>query len=136
MVNAVVNINEVNLKVPVSTRLMATFNNIHRHKSCIVDTVKTILEKFVFIISISKKILEITGIEVMATEITNTITKDALLFAAPIKFSSNILVNKSPKSIGITVAPKNSIPYCFAFFFVMLIDVLKPEENMRNTKPN
>ena len=75
------------LNVPVSTRLIARLSKIHRHKSCNVDTVKTIFENLVFIIPISKKIFEITGIEVIATAITNTKIYAVRFPAVPMKAS-------------------------------------------------
>ena len=52
--------------------LVATFKSIQRHRSWNVETVRTVLENFVFIIPMSKKIFEITGIDVIATPIAKT----------------------------------------------------------------
>ena len=51
---------------------VATLRSIHRHRSWNVDTVSTVLENFVFMMPISKKIFDITGIDVIATPIANT----------------------------------------------------------------
>ena len=73
-----------------------------------VDTVKTILENFVFIIFISKKIFDITGIDVMDTEIKKTNVKANSLLAVPIKLLTNMGVIKIAINIGMIVAPTNN----------------------------
>ena len=52
-----------------------------------METVKTVLEKVVFIMPISKKILEITGMDVIATPITKTSRKEISFPLSPIKLS-------------------------------------------------
>ena len=96
------------LSSPVSIKLIDRFNKIHRHKSFNVDTVKTIFENLVFIIPISKNILEITGIEVIAVDIAKTKPKEIELFAVPIKYCSNSFINIRLNDIGMIVAPKKS----------------------------
>jgi hypothetical protein len=107
IVSAVVIKKYDNLNVPVSTRLIDIFNNIHKHKSCNVDTVSTILEKFVFITPISKNIFDITGIDVIATAIIKTNVNASWLFAVPMNESAKIFVNNRASNIGVIVAPIN-----------------------------
>ena len=51
-----------------------------------VDTVNTKLENFVFIIPMSKKIFDITGIEVIATPIVKIKPKEMVVPFSPIKY--------------------------------------------------
>ena len=95
---------------------VAKFNNIHKHKSWNVDTVNTKLENFVFIIPMSKKIFDITGIEVIATPIVKIKPKEMVVPFSPIKYFWNIEINGIVAIIGIIVAPKNSKNIDFLLF--------------------
>ena len=66
-----------------SARAVATPTRPHRAMSSTVATVSTIRAKRVFIIPRSRKIFEITGIDVMATAMPMTMTSEASLPRAP-----------------------------------------------------
>ena len=124
------------LTSPVVAIRVAAFSRIHRHRSWKVDTVSTVLVKAVFITPISKKILEITGMEVMATPMTNTSRKEISFPRTPMNASWNSPAKGAAASMGSTVAPVNTQPMIFMFFRSTSMRVLKPEENIRNTSPS
>jgi hypothetical protein len=66
-----------------SARAVATPTRPHRAMSSTVAMVRTIRAKRVFMIPRSMKIFEITGMEVMATAMPMTITREASLPRAP-----------------------------------------------------
>ncbi len=91
---------------PVEAILVAALRSIQRIRSWNVETVRTVLENLVFMMPISKNILEITGIEVIATPIVKTSPKLISLPASPMKLFLNIPMKGIAPSIGRTVAPR------------------------------
>ena len=87
---------------------VAAFRRIHSSRSWKVETVRTVLEKRVFMMPMSKKIFEMTGMDVMATPIVNTSPNEISFPISPIKASLNMPMNGSAPSIGSTVAPKKT----------------------------
>ena len=80
-----------------------------------MDTVSTVLENLVFIIPISKKILEITGIEVIAKPMVKTSPNAISFSASPIKADRNIEIKGIAPNMGRTVAPANTQAMVFVF---------------------
>ena len=94
------------------------------------------LANFVLIIPISKKILDITGIDVMATPIQNTKLKDSELFTSPMKYGIKYFANGIAHNIGMIVAPIKIRNMFLESCLLILMSVLYPERNIKKVRPS
>ena len=119
------------------TNPVAIDMNAHKTISCIVAVAKVIFANVVCIIPKSKKIFDITGIEVMANATVITSFNDRRLFAGPIIFSkSKKEVEIQPKNKGIKVVPITNARIVFLSLLSNFLSISKPELNINSISPN
>ena len=109
---------------PVVAMRVAAFSRIHNSRSWSVEAVKTVFENRVFMMPISKKIFEMTGMDVMATPMVNTSAKDTSFPMVPMYASRKTRMNGYAPAIGRTVAPTNRNVMSRLFFRSTSIFVL------------
>ena len=78
---------------PVVAIRVAAFRRIHRSRSCSVDAVRTVFENRVFMMPMSKKIFEMTGMDVIATPMVKTSAKETSLPMVPMYASRKTRMN-------------------------------------------
>ena len=78
---------------PVVAIRVAAFRRIHRSRSCSVDAVRTVFENRVFMMPMSKKIFEMTGMDVIATPMVKTSAKETSFPMVPMYASRKTRMN-------------------------------------------